>query len=371
MAVAFVDLKQQYSELEKEITLCLTTVFRDADFIQGKNVFAFEEEFAKYLRAANCIAVNSGTDALIFGLRALQLPPGSEVVLSANTFIAAALAITENCLKPVFSDVDEHDFGMDLSDLKRKINKRTKAVVMTHLYGQPEKIDEIKELIKKTGRKIFLVEDACQAHGAKYKGQPVGTFGIFAAFSFYPSKNLGAYGDGGAIITGSREMKKRYLFLREYGQRKKYHHVTMGRNSRLDEIQASILRIKLKYLDRWNEKRQQAARYYQRLLQSFDPDVIIPRSLSGRQHVFHLYVIRLKKRTQLMEYLAKRNIRTAIHYPIPLHLQQTFKYLGYRRNDLPVSEKLSGEILSLPMYPEIKRNDIREVADNIRSFYGL
>jgi len=369
MKIPIMNLGVQYEQLKADIDRVMRHIAETSNFVLGKETEEFEKEIAAYCGTKYAIGVNSGTDALILALEALGIRGGDEVITTPFTFFATAEAISRVDAKPVFADIDPVTYNIDPAKIESAVTGRTRAILPVHLFGNPCDMEAITKIANK--HRFAIVEDTAQAIGAVYRGRRAGSFGDAGCFSFFPSKNLGAYGDGGAIITGSREMKKRYLFLREYGQRKKYHHVTMGRNSRLDEIQASILRIKLKYLDRWNEKRQQAARYYQRLLQSFDPDVIIPRSLSGRQHVFHLYVIRLKKRTQLIEYLAKRNIRTAIHYPIPLHLQQTFKYLGYRRNDLPVSEKLSGELLSLPMYPEIKRNDIREVADNIRSFYGL
>lgn len=277
MKILFVDLKSQYQSIKKEINSAIKKVILSSQFIQGEEVKKFEEEFANYLGTEYCIGVNSGTDALILGIRALEIENGSEIIVSANTFIATALGVSENSLKPVFVDIDEQDYGINLADLKRKINSRTKAIILVHLYGQPDKIDEVKEIIKKTGKKIYLIEDACQAHGAKYKGKRVGNFGIFSAFSFYPGKNLGAYGDGGAIVTNDKKLAEKIKLLREYGQKKKYYHESLGINSRLDSIQAAILRVKLKYLDKWNKKRQEHAFLYNKLIQENIPEIITPK----------------------------------------------------------------------------------------------
>jgi dTDP-4-amino-4,6-dideoxygalactose transaminase len=241
--IPFIDLKAQYKSIKTEVDKTIANVFTRAQFIQGEEVADFEREFASYIGSGYCAGVNSGTDALILGVRALDLPPGDEVVVPVNTYMSTALGASENNLKPVFVDIDEGDFGISLSDLKKKITSRTKAVMVAHLYGQPDKIDEIRDIIKKTRRKIYLIEDACQAHGASYKGKRAGSFGVFAAFSFYPSKNLGAYGDGGAIVTDDRKLAEKHRLFREYGQRRRYFHETMGVNSRLDTIQAADFEI--------------------------------------------------------------------------------------------------------------------------------
>lgn len=366
--IPFVDLKAQYQIIKREINEAIGKTIKNFQFIQGEGVKLFEKEFARYLNVRYCITVNSGTDALILGIRALELKPGDEIIVPVNTFIATALGVSENGLKPVFVDIDD-DYGINLDDLKRKINSRTKAIILVHLYGQPDKIDEVKEIIKKTGKKIYLIEDACQAHGADYKGIKVGNFGIFAAFSFYPGKNLGAYGDGGAIVTNDKKLAEKYRLLREYGQIKKYYHQTLGVNSRLDTIQAAILRVKLRYLDRWNKLRQKHAKLYTEILNKNLPFIKTPKEFPERRSVYHLYVIRVKKRDQLFNYLQNKGVQALIHYPIPLHLQEAYKFLGYKKGDFPIAEKVASEILSLPMFPELKLDFIRKEIKLILNFY--
>jgi len=342
-----------------------------AGFIQGDEVKNFEKNFSDYLEVKYCISVNSGTDALILGLRSLNLKPQDEVIIPANTFIATALGATENNLKPVFVDIDPQDFGIDLTDLKNKINQRTKAVVVVHLFGQPDKISEIKDIIKQSKQKIYLIEDACQAHGAYYYDKRVGGEGIFSAFSFYPGKNLGAYGDGGAIVTNDKRIAEKIKLLREYGQSKKYFHETLGINSRLDTIQAAILNIKLTRLDHWNKQRQAAALYYTNQIKTFFPNLLPPQKFFDRQSVYHLYVVRTKKRNQLLKFLNKNNVQALIHYPVPLHLQKAFHYLGYKKGDLPNTEKAASEILSLPIYPEITKKQIDYIIGKLKDFYKI
>lgn len=363
--IPFVDLKAQYLTIKEEIDQAVSDVFNHAKFIQGEEVEQFEEEFAKFLGAKYCVSVNSGTDALILGVRVLNLFPG-EILIPANTYISTALAASENGLKPVFVDIDENDFGINLSDLKKKINSRTRAIIIVHLYGQPEKMEEINEIIKLSGKKIYLIEDACQAHGAEYKGIKVGNFGVFAAFSFYPGKNLGAYGDGGALVTNSSQITGKIKLLREYGQKKKYYHETVGVNSRLDTLQAAILRVKLKHLNFWNRKRRQTAAIYTQLINSEIPEIKTPKIFPGRNSVFHLYVVRSSKRDLLLNYLNEAKIQTLIHYPIPLHLQKAFKSLGYQKGDLPIVEKVVSEILSLPLYPELTEKKQEFIVEEIK-----
>ncbi len=369
MIVPFVDLKAQYVELKTEIDNAIEKVITDSKFIQGEDVEKFEEEFSNYIGTRYCIGVNSGTDALILGIRALGLSQGDEIILPANTYISGALAASENGFKPVFVDIDEKDYGINLNDLKNKINSRTKAVIVVHLNGLPDKIDEIKEVIKKSGKNIFLIEDACQAHGALYKGKKVGSFGIFSAFSFYPGKNLGAWGDAGAITTNDKNLAGKYKLLREYGQSQKYFHDIVGVNSRLDTIQAAVLRTKLPYLDSWNAKRREIAFKYDKFFKENLTFIKIPNHFKDRESVYHLYAIRVKKRDELREHLAKNNIQALIHYPIPLHLQKAYGYLGYSKGDFPITEKVSLEILSLPMYPQITDEIQSYILDKISEFY--
>lgn len=371
MKVPFVDLKAQYRQIKKEIDRAINKVIRGGHFILGEEVEQFEKKFSGYINVNYSISVASGTDALIIGTRALEIPQGSEMIVPANTFIASALAASFNGLKPVFVDIDEKDCGIMLSDLKRKINNRTKAVMVVHLYGQPDKIDDIRQIIRKSGRKIYLIEDACQAHGALYKNKKVGGFGTFSAFSFYPSKNLGAYGDGGAITTNDHKLAEKIRLLRQYGQRKKYYHDKLGFNSRFDSLQAAILNVKLNYLNMWNKKRQELARYYIQLLKEIDPYITSPNIFSERKSVFHLFVIRAKRRDELQQFLSQSGIDTLIHYPIPLHLQKAFTFLRYKKGDLPIVEKVSKEILSIPIYPELKNEQVNFVSNAIKKFYGI
>ena len=369
--IPFTDLKSQYSHVKREVNTAIKRVINNAQFIGGLEVEKFEKEFARYLKVKYVIGINSGTDALIIGIRGLNLKTNDEVIVPANTFIATALAVSENGARPVFVDIDENDFGINLDDLKNKINEKTKAIILVHLYGQPDKIDEIKEIIKNTGRKIHIIEDACQAHGAIYKGKRVGNFGIFSAFSFYPTKNLGAYGDGGAIVTNDHKLAEKYRLLRQYGSDKKYFHKTFGVNSRLDTLQAAVLGVKLKYLDNWNKKRQAIANLYTKYLNKMVPEVNTPNEFSDRKSVFHIYLIRTKKRNKLANYLKKRGVLTLIHYPLPLHLQKAYDYLGYKYGDFPNTEKASEEILSLPMYEYMTKKQIKYVVKSIEEFYKV
>lgn len=369
MVVPFVDLAAQYKEIRVEIDTAIANVINSSKFIGGDDVVRFEEEFANYIGSKFCIGVNSGTDALILGVRALGLSQGDEVIISANTYISGALAASENRAKPVFIDIDEKDFGINLKDLADKINNRTKAVIVTHLNGQPDKIDEVRNILKKSGKKIYLIEDACQAHGAFYKDKRVGSFGIFSAFSFYPGKNLGAYGDAGAIITNDKKLADKYKLLREYGQTKKYYHDNLGVNSRLDSIQAAVLRVKLPYLDKWNNQRKQIAFVYSKYLNKNLPFIKTPDKFNNRESIYHLYVIRIANRDKLLNYLAKNNIQALIHYPVPLHLQNAYKYLGYLKGDLPIVERVSSEILSIPIYPQLGKEKQDYILEKITEFY--
>ncbi len=368
MHVPFVDLATQIKEHEDEIDSIVKNVFDKGLFIGGEEVSAFENNFAKYIGTKHCVSLNSGTDALIFGTRALELSTGDEMIFPANTYYATLLAAKANGLKPILCEINPDDYGYEIGKLKKLITSRTKAIMVVHLYGQSDKIDEIQSLIKKSGRKIHIIEDACQAHGAKLNSKRVGSYGAFSAFSFYPSKNLGAYGDGGAITTNDEALEKRIRKVKEYGQSQKYHHESIGFNSRLDTLQASILSYKLKQLDSWNEKRQSHAKLYNKMLEII-PDVIIPKVFSNRKSVYHLYVIRTKQREELQKFLKDRDIDTQIHYPFPIHLQNAWKSLKHKKGDFPVTEMLSNEILSLPMYPELTERQARYVCISIMNFF--
>jgi len=368
MNVPFVNLNIQIRNNERKLFSIIKNSVRKGIFAGGEPVIEFERNFAKYIGTRHCVSLNSGTDALIFGARALELSTSDEIIFPANTYFATLLAAVANGLKPILCEVDANGFGYDVGKLKKLINSRTKAVMIVHLYGQSDKIGEIQSLIKKTGRKIHIIEDACQAHGAKYNGKNVGGFGTFSAFSFYPSKNLGAFGDGGAITTNSRALDGKIRRLKDYGQSIKYHHDSIGFNSRLDTLQASILSYKLKHLDSWNEKRQSHAKIYNKMLEII-PDVITPKVFSNRKSVYHLYVIRTKQRDELQKFLKDRDIDTQIHYPFPIHLQKAWKSLKYKRGDFPVAESMSREMLSLPMFPELKLSQIKYVSNSIKNFF--
>ena len=366
--IPFVDLQAQYKELKKEINTAISEVIQKTQFIQGQAVEDFEENYAIYIGAKYSVGLNSGTDALILGIRALGLKEG-EIIVPVNTYYSGALAVLENNLKVVFVDIDEKDFGINLEDLQRKITKKTKAILVTHLYGQADKITEIQNIVEKINNKILLIEDACQSHGAFYKKKKVGTYGVFSAFSFYPGKNLGAYGDAGALTTNDSTLVKKLKYLREYGQEKKYIHTSIGVNSRLDTIQAAVLLAKLPHLDFWNKSRQQLAEYYTNLLRKNVPFVKTPNTFSERLSVYHLYVIHAPKRDQLLSYLQNSNIFAQMHYPLPLHLQKAFSFMGYKKGDFPFAEKISSEIISLPIYPQMTKAMVARVADTIEKFY--
>ena len=370
MIIPFVDLKSQYKSIQSEIAVAMGNVLTTTHFIQGEEVKLFETEFANYIGVKQCVTVNSGTDALILGMRALGITKGDEVIVPVNTFIATALGVVENGATPVFVDIDPNDYGMSLDDLKKKITPKTKAIIAVHLYGQPEKIDEILEIIKNSGQQIHLIEDACQSHGSMYKGKRTGSFGIFAAFSFYPGKNLGAYGDGGALVTNDDTLAQNMKMIREYGQEKKYVHTSLGTNSRLDTIQAAVLRVKLPHLDDWNRKRQEAAVLYTSLLKESGLKIKTPAIFDNRLSVYHLYVIEVDARDEVLKYLNDHEVQALIHYPTPLHLQRAFAYLGYKKGDFPTVEASCERILSLPMFPELSKEQGEIVVQTIKDYYG-
>ena len=363
-AINFVDLKRQYQDNQDEINQAIQEVLGRCDFILGKDVSLFETEFAAYCETEHCVGVASGTDALFLALKAVGVEQGDEVITAVNSFIATALAIRMVGAKPVFVDVDPVTYNLDISQVENKITSRTKAIIPVHLYGQPADMNAICDVAHKAGLKV--VEDACQAHGARYGGKRAGTLGDVAAFSFYPGKNLGAYGDGGAVVTQCAEIAEKVKTFRNYGQEKKYVHPVMGYNSRLDTMQAAILRVKLRYLDKWNDQRRNNAATYDRLLK--DSPVVTPVVAEGNESVYHLYVIRTQERDKLSDYLKANQIFAGLHYPIPMHLQGMFSDLGYKEGDFPVAEQVAGEILSLPMFPELSQEECERVTECVKSF---
>ncbi len=362
--VPLVDLSAEYHAIADEINQAICKVVRQADFILGSDVHLFEQEFAAFCGAEHAVGVDSGTSALELVLRACDIGPGDEVITVANSFIASALAISHAGATPVLVDADSQTYTMDVSGLKKAITTRTKAIVPVHLYGHPADMDPILQIAQQYG--LVVIEDACQAHGAKYKGKRVGSLGHAAAFSFYPAKNLGAYGDAGMIVTNDENLAERVRMLRNYGQQEKYHHLIRGHNRRLDTLQAAVLRVKLKYLDTWNAARRQHALLYQQLLEG--TEIVTPTEANFAESVWHLYVVRVKDRDALTSYLVKRRIATGIHYPVPIHLQPAYRDLSYGNGSFPVSERYAEEIASLPMYPELTSSSIEFVADAIREF---
>jgi dTDP-4-amino-4,6-dideoxygalactose transaminase len=362
--VPFVDLAAQYGAIAEEIDEAIAIVLRRADFILGQDVRLFENEFAAFCEAGYAVGVDSGTSALELALRAFGIGPGDQVITTANTFIATALAISYTGATPVLVDVDPQTYTMDISRLEGAVTDHTKAIIPVHLYGQPADMGPILEIAQRHG--ITVIEDACQAHGAKYKGKRVGSLGHAAAFSFYPAKNLGAYGDGGMVVTNDERVAESVRMLRDYGQREKYRHVLRGYNHRLDTLQAAVLRVKLQHLDAWNAARCQHAQLYSELLA--DSPLVMPTEADYAQSVYHLYVIRVERRDELRAYLHDRDISTGIHYPVPVHLQEAYRDLGYRRGSFPVTEEYADRILSLPMYAELTPGLIEYVAVSIRDF---
>ncbi len=365
MQVSFVDVSRQYEAIKHELKDSLENVMQKGHFILGDEVEQFEKEFAEFCGVKHCVGVASGTDALHLALRALGIGEGDEVLLPANTFIATALAVSYVGAQPVFVDVEPRTYTIDVDKLREKINKKTKAIIAVHLYGQMADMDGLMALAKEFHLRV--IEDACQAHGALYKNKKAGSFGDIACFSFYPTKNLGCYGDGGAVVTQNDEFAARIQSLRNYGQTEKYHYREIGYNSRLDEVQAAVLRVKLRHLPSYIEARRTCANAYAAELR--DTDLVIPEEDDGRYHTYHLYVVRTAKRDALVEWLTARGVTTLIHYPVPLHLQEAYEPLQYHAGDFPIAEQCSQEILSLPMFPELKKEEVTYVTNAIGDFF--
>jgi dTDP-4-amino-4,6-dideoxygalactose transaminase len=366
MNVPFVDLKAQYAALREVIQANLETVLQNANFILGNDVTEFEKAFAAYSECKYAVGVASGLDAIKLSLRALEIGPGDEVITAANTFIATSLAISSVGATPVLVDADPRYYNIDIKQIAAAITSRSKAIIPVHLYGQPADMDPVLEIAARNG--LAVIEDASQAHGARYKGRRVGSIGDVAAFSLYPGKNLGAYGDAGLVTTNSENISRKIVCLRNYGSQVKYYHEVLGENSRLDTIQAAILKAKLPYLDSWNAARRKAASLYRARLQGVG-DLVLPDTMPIVEHVFHLFVIQTSRRDALMKHLQSLNIGCIIHYPIPIHLQQAYALRGWKHGDFPVTERLAERILSLPMFPEISEHQIDYIANAIAEFY--
>lgn len=360
--IPLVDLKAQHAEVADEIARGFEKVFERTAFILGDEVQAFEEAFARFCGTAWCLGVGNGTDAIELLIRALGLGPGDEVLVPANTFIATALGVLRAGARPVLVDSDEYHL-MDPRQVEDRITPNTRALLPVHLYGQTADMEALGEIANRRG--LTLLEDAAQAQGAKRNGRPAGSLGLAAAFSFYPGKNLGAYGDAGAVTTNSDDLAVRLRKLRNWGSDRKYYHPELGFNSRLDTLQAVVLAAKLKRLEAWNEARRQAAARYDRLLAGIE-GVETPKTLPGNEHIWHLYVIRVPRRDEVLQKLNAEGIGAGTHYPTPLHLHGALSDLGYREGDFPVAEKAAREILSLPLYPHLTEEQQERVAETLR-----
>jgi dTDP-4-amino-4,6-dideoxygalactose transaminase len=364
-AVPMVDLKAQYERIRSELGPALERVLASTQFIRGEDCVRLEEEFAAYCGVAHACGVANGTDALILALRAYGVGPGDEVVTVANTFIATGEAILLNGARPVFVDVDPETCTMDASQLERAITPRTKVLLPVHLYGHPADMDAILAVAERHG--LPVLEDAAQAHGASVGGRRAGGLGHAACFSFYPGKNLGAYGDAGMVTSNDAAFIERVRRMANHGGgADKYDNVVLGTNSRLDTLQAAVLRVKLRHLDAWDAERRERVRAYDEALAGA-AGVVTPRERAGCRSAWHLYTVRLERRDLVKAHLASRGIATAVHYPRPIHLQPAMASAGGRPGDLPVSERLSNEVLSLPLYPELPLPTVRRIADEVRA----
>ncbi len=362
MKIPFVDLKSLHNELRGELQEVFERVLENSSFVLGPEVQRFEQEFAAYVGTTHCVAVNTGTAAIHLALAALGIGPGDEVITVPHTFIATAEAITAVGARPVFVDIDPVSFTMDPALIEASITSKTRAIIPVDLYGQVADMDPIQEIADRHG--IPIIEDACQAHGAEYKGRRAGSFGLAGCFSFYPGKNLGACGEGGAVTTNDGDLAQRIRLWRDHGSSKRYEHVFPGLNMRMEGLQGGILSVKLKYLDRWNDQRRQAAAEYGKALA--DTDVVVPTEMNYGRHVYHLYVIQSSNRDALRQQLTDVGIESGLHYPTPLHLQEAYRFLGYKEGDFPVTERVKSRILSLPIYPGIRSEAIDRVSAELR-----
>ena len=362
MRVPLVDLTAQFGPIKREVMQAIEHVLDEMHLFLGPNMRAFEEEFAAYCDVRNCVTVANGTDALHLALRAAGIGPGDEVITVAHTFFATTEAIVMVGATPVYVDIDPLTYLIDVTQIEAHITQRTRAILPVHLYGQMADMDPIMEIAAR--HDLVVIEDAAEAHGAEYQGRRAGSIGHLGCFSFYFSKNLGAYGESGAVVTSDPELARRLRLYRDHGSEQRYHHQEFGFNSRMDEIQAAVLRIKLRYLDEWNVQRRAHAATYDRLLAG--ANVGLPVTAPGRSHIYYLYVIRSSDRDGLQRALADREIGTGIHFPIPTHLQTASRALGYREGDLPHTEQAAREVLSIPMYAELTPEQLDWIAASVR-----
>ncbi len=370
MKIPFLDLKAQYQTIKNEVNPAIQEVIENTSFVLGKSVSSFEKNFAEAHDVKFCSGVSSGTAGNHLALWSLDLKAGDEVIIPVNTFIATAWGATLCGAKPVFVDCEPDSYNLDPEKVERVITPNTKAIVAVHLYGQPADMERLKEIADK--HNIYLVEDCAQAHLAEYKGKRVGGFGSVSSFSFYPGKNLGAYGEGGAVVTNDSGVAEKVKMRRDHGAVEKYHHVCFGHNYRMDGIQGAVLDVKLKHLEKWTNERRRVAAKYNELLSDVE-QIKLPKEMDYAKHVYHLFVIQVEDgkqgREKLQNYLTENDIASGLHYPVPLHLQECFSDLGYAKGDFPVAEKLADSILSLPIYPELTNEQISTVAEAIKNFY--
>lgn len=364
MTVPFVDLRSQYLSIKTEIDEAISRVLENATFVLGREVEAFEAAFAEYTGASHCVGVNNGTAAIQLALMACGLGAGDEVIVPANTFFASAEAVSTAGATPVFVDADAVSYNIAVSKIEAAITPRTRAILPVHLYGQAADLDPIFEIAER--HNLIVIEDAAQAHGSLYKGRRVGALARAGCFSFYPGKNLGAYGEGGAVVTNDAEVARRLRLLRDHGSERKYHHEIIGYNFRLEGIQGAVLGVKLRHLERWNEMRRANAARYAELLRGCG--LGLPSEMTYARHVYHLYVVQSDDRDALQRSLSEAGVQTGIHYPIPIHLQPAYSSLGHRRGDFPEAERQAARILSLPMYPELTEEQIKRVAEAVEKY---
>jgi dTDP-4-amino-4,6-dideoxygalactose transaminase len=361
--IPLVDLRGQYRALRPEMDAAIGQVLESGQFALGPAVEAFEHAFAAYCGTADAVGVNSGTSALHIALLAAGIQPGDEVITSPFTFVASVAAIEYAGATPVFVDIEPNGFALDSAAVERAVTPRTKAVIPVHLFGQPADMDAVRAVARRHG--LVVIEDACQAHGADYRGRRAGSLGDIGCFSFYPGKNLGAYGEGGAAVTNNPQYADTMRLLRSWGERTRYEHAIRGFNYRMDGIQGAVLGVKLKHLDRWNDARRRLAAAYTERLAGLD--VRTPEERPGSRHVYHLYVVRLARRDRWRARLTELGIQSGVHYPVPVHLQPAYRDLGYRAGDFPVAESAATEVLSLPMFPEMTEQQVEEVAGALRA----
>ncbi|SYZ73968.1 Pleiotropic regulatory protein [Candidatus Zixiibacteriota bacterium] len=366
MKINFLDLRSQYISIKPEIDDAIGRVIGTSSFVLGPSVAKFEEDFARFCGCGEAIAVNSGTSALFLTLKALEIGPGDEVITAANTFIATAAAIIYTGATPILVDVDPETRNIDLNLVEKAVTAKTKVIIPVHLFGRMVDMERIDEIARK--HSLAVLEDACQAHGATFKGKPAGSYGTAGAFSFYPGKNLGAYGEGGAVVTSEKELARKIRMLRDHGSEKKYFHDIIGYNARMEGIQGAVLGVKLKYLEKWNRERNRVATKYREILKGIP--IVVPSETADYYQVYHLFVIETERRDALQQFLAESGVPTLIHYPIPIHKQQAYLKAGFKPGHFPVTERLADQILSLPIYPELPDDQIEYVASKIREFFG-